>query len=75
MRAVGIAAEGGGCSMSPEELKRIREWCYQQMATRTNPHLLAEIVKLCDEVAILEAGGRPEETDAEIQAFAERMMR
>jgi hypothetical protein len=59
--------------MNSEELKRIREWCHERMANTVDPLALAELVKLCDVVAALEAGGRPE-TDAEIQALAERIV-
>jgi len=35
--------------------------------------LLAAMVKLCDAVAILEVGGMALESDAELQALAERI--
>jgi hypothetical protein len=60
--------------MTPDELKRIREWCQQRLGTISDPAARVELMKLANAVATAEAGGKPAESDAEIQALAERIV-
>jgi hypothetical protein len=59
--------------MTPNEMARMREWCEAQMATTTDPRVLAEIIKLRDVLTAFDAPRRARETDAEIEALAERI--
>jgi hypothetical protein len=44
--------------MTNDELARIRQWCDAKIPTVTDPHVLAETIKLRDAVALIEANGR-----------------
>jgi len=59
--------------MTHEDFARICAWCDAQIGKVTEPHPLAEIVKLRDAIAIFEANGK-DVSDAEIQALAERIV-
>jgi hypothetical protein len=59
--------------MTPKEISRIREWCEAQMATVSDPRVLAEIIKLRDALSVVASPATPGETDADIQALAERI--